>query len=128
MLNCQSHILILKIIIIIIIIIICYVMKMGLTLQKKSKHAAKGIMNTLMQLRKVCNHPYLFNLEFDFAIDDDLIRSSGKFVLLDHMLPKLIKYSHRVLLLFLFIYLSYLIFILFVFFLLNSFLILIFFF
>ena len=48
-----------------------------------------------MQLRKVCNHPYLFLT--DWAIDDDLIRSSGKFELLDRMLPKLKAAGHRVL-------------------------------
>jgi SNF2 family DNA or RNA helicase len=48
-----------------------------------------------MQLRKVCNHPYLFNF-YNYNIDEDLIRSSGKFVLLDHMIPKLISHNHRV--------------------------------
>ena len=35
-----------------------------------------GINNVLMQLRKVCNHPYLFLNEW--YADDDLIRASGK--------------------------------------------------
>jgi SNF2 family DNA or RNA helicase len=54
-----------------------------------------GINNTIMQLRKICNHPYLFMA--DWPIDDDLIRSSGKFELLDRMLPKLKAAGHRVL-------------------------------
>jgi len=44
-----------------------------------------------MQLRKVCNHPYLF-LEDSFynpGADDELLRASGKFDLLDRLLPKL---------------------------------------
>ena len=54
-----------------------------------------GINNVLMQLRKVCNHPYLFLNEW--YADDDLIRASGKFELLDRMLPKLKAGGHRVL-------------------------------
>ncbi len=41
------------------------------------------MMNLLMQLRKVCNHPYLFNLdaEPDFdgvTTDEDIVEASGK--------------------------------------------------
>lgn len=54
-----------------------------------------GLNNTIMQLRKVCNHPYLFVREH--MIDDDLVRASGKFELLDRMLPKLRLAGHRVL-------------------------------
>lgn len=57
--------------------------------------ATGGLNNTIMQLRKVCNHPYLFVR--DYVIDEDLIRSSGKFELLDRMLPKLKAKGHRVL-------------------------------
>ncbi len=48
-----------------------------------------------MQLRKVCNHPYLFFN--DYPLDDTLFRISGKFELLDRMLPKLRAGGHRVL-------------------------------
>lgn len=54
-----------------------------------------GLNNALMELRKVCNHPYLFLHEW--LIDEDLIRVSGKFELLDRMLPKLRSAGHRVL-------------------------------
>jgi SNF2 family DNA or RNA helicase len=54
-----------------------------------------GLNNAIMQLRKVCNHPFLFLDEW--YIDNDLIRASGKFELLDRMLPKLKKAGHRVL-------------------------------
>jgi SWI/SNF-related matrix-associated actin-dependent regulator of chromatin subfamily A protein 2/4 len=49
----------------------------------------------MMQLRKICNHPYLFVDEYGF--DENIIRSSGKFVLLDHLLPKLKRTGHRIL-------------------------------
>ena len=54
-----------------------------------------GMNNVIMHLRKICNHPYLFLN--DWYVDDDLIRSSGKFELLDRMLPKLKAGGHRVL-------------------------------
>ena len=57
----------------------------------------KGLMNTLMQLRKVCNHPYLFNSNFQYDIDENLVRASGKFAVLDRVLPKLKAAGHRVL-------------------------------
>ncbi|OQR89442.1 chromatin structure-remodeling complex subunit snf21, partial [Thraustotheca clavata] len=57
---------------------------------------AKGLSNILMQLRKVCNHPYLFQTQ-GYPIDFDIVRSSGKFELLDRILPKLHAAGHRVL-------------------------------
>lgn len=58
--------------------------------------------NLFMQLRKVCNHPYLFFYPFDvktdaLKIDDNLIKSSGKLVILDQLLPALIARKHRTL-------------------------------
>lgn len=60
----------------------------------------KALMNTMMQLRKICNHPYLF---LDYCnhylehIDDTVFRSSGKFELLDRMIPKLLSTGHKIL-------------------------------
>jgi ATP-dependent helicase STH1/SNF2 len=58
-----------------------------------------------MQLRKVCNHPYVFNeveddVSPDHLYDDNLFRTSGKFELLDRILPKLFRAGHRVLMFF----------------------------
>ncbi|KAJ7270788.1 hypothetical protein O6H91_Y396400 [Diphasiastrum complanatum] len=60
----------------------------------------KGLQNTAMQLRKCCNHPYLFleGFEYDLRQEDEIVRSSGKFELLDRLLPKLARTGHRVLL------------------------------
>jgi superfamily II DNA/RNA helicase len=57
---------------------------------------ARGLNNVVMQLRKVCNHPYLFSPE-GYHINENVIRSSAKFELLDRMLPKLRAAGHRVL-------------------------------
>ncbi|EPB88712.1 hypothetical protein HMPREF1544_04471 [Mucor circinelloides 1006PhL] len=67
--------------------------------------AVKGLNNTLMQLRKVCNHPFLFDgventLNPRGKSNDLLYRCSGKFELLDRMLPKLQRTGHRVLIFF----------------------------
>ena len=43
------------------------------------------------------NHPYLFLQDEGYDIDDDIWRASGKFELLDRMLPKLRAGGHRVL-------------------------------
>lgn len=52
----------------------------------------RATMNTLMQLRKCCNHPYLFN-GVDIPDEDPdcehLISSSGKMIVLDKLLKKL---------------------------------------
>ncbi|XP_030644695.1 putative global transcription activator SNF2L2 isoform X2 [Chanos chanos] len=76
---------------------------------KKGKGGAKTLMNTIMQLKKICNHPYMFqHIEESFAEHlgypngiingPDLYRASGKFELLDRILPKLQATHHRVLL------------------------------
>lgn len=61
----------------------------------KDGQGSAGFNNAMMQLRKICNHPYLFLNEW--FMDDELIRASGKFELLDRMLPKLKAAGHRVL-------------------------------
>ncbi|KAK3275497.1 hypothetical protein CYMTET_16377 [Cymbomonas tetramitiformis] len=58
------------------------------------------LQNIAMQLRKICNHPYLFidEEEEDLLSDEDRIRASGKFELLRRLLAKLKATGHRVLL------------------------------
>ncbi|KAJ2001809.1 putative ATPase [Coemansia thaxteri] len=59
----------------------------------------------LMQQRKVCQHPYLFDFpvkdqsdpESEFLIDEQLVRASGKLLILDRLLPELFSKGHRVL-------------------------------
>ena len=52
------------------------------------------LLNILMQLRKCCNHPYLFDGAEPgppYTTDKHLVDNSGKMVLLDKLLPKLQK-------------------------------------
>ncbi|UJR09679.1 hypothetical protein I4U23_013913 [Adineta vaga] len=69
----------------------------------------KALMNTIMQLRKICNHPFMFNeieekisQHFNYGsgvcLGADLYRASGKFELLDRILPKFKATNHRILL------------------------------
>lgn len=58
-------------------------------------------LSAIMQLRKVCNHPFVFEeientLNPNHATDQMIIRVSGKFELLDRMLGKLKATGHRV--------------------------------
>ncbi|XP_065207494.1 ATP-dependent helicase brm-like [Planococcus citri] len=75
---------------------------------KQGTGGVKAMSNTIMQLRKLCNHPFLFQ-HIEEKYNDhvgssgmengpDLYRVSGKFELLDRILPKLKSTGHRVLL------------------------------
>lgn len=73
-----------------------------------------SLQNLMMQLRKVCNHPYLIKgatplieEEFKKKMDENatsndvslraLVNSSGKLILIDKLLPKLKSSGHKVL-------------------------------
>ncbi|KAM6182859.1 lymphoid-specific helicase isoform 3-T3 [Erethizon dorsatum] len=61
------------------------------------------LQNIMMLLRKCCNHAYLIEYPIDpvtqeFKIDEELITNSGKFLILDRMLPELKRRGHKVLL------------------------------
>ena len=70
-----------------------------------AKSGIKGLNNKIMQLRKICNHPFVFeeveSVLNSLRLTNDLIwRVSGKFELLDRVLPKFKKSGHRVLMFF----------------------------
>jgi SWI/SNF-related matrix-associated actin-dependent regulator of chromatin subfamily A member 5 len=57
-------------------------------------------MNTIMQLRKVCNHPYLFEgMEPGppFMDGEHLVNNCMKFKTIDKLLPKLLNLKSKVL-------------------------------
>lgn len=70
-----------------------------------TKAGIKGLNNKIMQLRKICNHPFVFD-EIEGVINptransDLLYRVSGKFELLDRVLSKFNATGHRVLIFF----------------------------
>uniref|UniRef100_A0A1D1ZWV1 Helicase ATP-binding domain-containing protein n=1 Tax=Auxenochlorella protothecoides TaxID=3075 RepID=A0A1D1ZWV1_AUXPR len=58
------------------------------------------LLNIVMQLRKCCNHPYLFQGAEPgppYITGEHLVENSGKMVLLDKLLPKLQSRGSRVL-------------------------------
>uniref|UniRef100_A0A3P9J873 Proliferation-associated SNF2-like protein n=1 Tax=Oryzias latipes TaxID=8090 RepID=A0A3P9J873_ORYLA len=60
------------------------------------------LQNVLMLLKRCCNHPYLVEYPLDpatqeFKIDEELVQSSGKFLILDRLLPELKRRGHKVL-------------------------------
>ncbi|CAE7107141.1 unnamed protein product [Rhizoctonia solani] len=72
----------------------------------KGKQAGiKGLNNTVMQLRKICQHPFVFPEVEDVMnpsheLNSSVYRASGKVALLDRILPKLFAFKHRVLMFF----------------------------
>ncbi|XP_020399594.1 probable helicase CHR10 isoform X5 [Zea mays] len=63
-----------------------------------SRH--QSLQNIVIQLRKVCSHPYLFSgIEPEPYVEGEhLIQASGKLIVLDLILKKLHECGHRVLL------------------------------
>ncbi|KAK2594770.1 putative ATPase [Conoideocrella luteorostrata] len=68
----------------------------------KKQLARKKLGNPLAQLRLVCNSPHNFYNPWatstDLPVDESIITSSGKMLLLDRLLPKLFNEGHKVLL------------------------------
>ncbi|KAG1769134.1 SNF2 family N-terminal domain-containing protein [Suillus placidus] len=61
------------------------------------------LQNVVMQLRKVCSHPFLFNWPVipgtqELVLDEQLVNASGKMMVLDRLLDELFRRKHKVLL------------------------------
>ncbi|KAI1661630.1 chromatin remodeling complex SWI/SNF, component SWI2 and related ATPase [Daldinia decipiens] len=72
---------------------------------KGGKTKTQGLSNMIMQLRKLCNHPFVFDevenqMNPTNTSNDLLWRTAGKFELLDRILPKYKATGHRVLMFF----------------------------
>lgn len=79
--------------------------RLAVTDGKGGKTSMRGLSNMLMQLRKLCNHPYVFEPVEDQmnpgrGTNDSIWRTAGKFELLDRVLPKFQVTGHRVLMFF----------------------------
>ncbi len=79
--------------------------KIAVTDNKGGKTGMRGLSNMLMQLRKLCNHPFVFEPVEDQmnpgkGTNDMIWRAAGKFELLDRVLPKFKASGHRVLMFF----------------------------
>ena len=79
--------------------------RIAMTDGKGGKTGMRGLSNMLMQLRKLCNHPFVFEpvedqMNPERTSNDLLWRTAGKFELLDRILPKFKASGHRVLMFF----------------------------
>eukprot|EP00388_Colpodella_angusta_P016916 GDKJ01041886.1.p1 GENE.GDKJ01041886.1~~GDKJ01041886.1.p1 ORF type:complete len:1214 (-),score=281.72 GDKJ01041886.1:82-3390(-) len=67
---------------------------------EKGVEGKSRLLNLVMQLRKCCNHPYLFEGWEDRTLDshgEHLVENSGKLKLLDRLLKRLIANGSRIL-------------------------------
>lgn len=60
------------------------------------------LQNAVMQLRKVCSHPFLFDWPIDHktqnpVLGEELVNASGKMMVLDRLLRELFERKHKVL-------------------------------
>ncbi|KAJ3072446.1 hypothetical protein HDU98_003571 [Podochytrium sp. JEL0797] len=67
----------------------------------------KALNNLVMQFRKICNHPFVFPEVENLVLPEQpefttemVFRASGKFELLDRILPKYFRTGHRILMFF----------------------------
>ncbi|KAJ2820322.1 ATP-dependent DNA helicase Snf21 [Coemansia sp. 'formosensis'] len=70
-----------------------------------ARNSQASFNNTIVQLRKICNHPFVFEqvesrINPDGDTDSLIYCSAGKFELLDRVLAKLLATGHRVLIFF----------------------------
>ncbi|KAG2070844.1 hypothetical protein BDR04DRAFT_1231463 [Suillus decipiens] len=61
------------------------------------------LQSAVMQLRKVCSHPFLFHWPVvpgtqELVLDEQLVNASGKMMVLDRLLDELFRRKHKVLL------------------------------
>ncbi|CAD98428.1 SNF2 helicase, partial [Cryptosporidium parvum Iowa II] len=69
-------------------------------LQEKEGGGKLRLINLAMQLRKACNHPYLFDGYEDKSVDpfgEHVVENSGKMVLMDRLIKKLVSGGSRIL-------------------------------
>src|SRR5690606_16867306 len=71
------------------------------TAWQQMKNKGSSIQNLSMQLRKCCNHPFLFewptNGKNEEIVDESIIQSSGKIQMLEKLLPRMKKEGNKVL-------------------------------
>jgi ATP-dependent DNA helicase len=67
--------------------------------QAARETSAKSFQNIMMQLRLVCNSPFLFYYPWtdDQTVDERIVTSSGKMILADKLARRLVAKGHKVL-------------------------------
>ncbi|KAJ2557536.1 ATP-dependent DNA helicase Snf21, partial [Coemansia sp. RSA 1933] len=77
----------------------------GVQTDDGKKNRILNLNNTIVQLRKICNHPFVFEAVEarinPLRVNSSLLyRAAGKFELLDRMLAKLLATNHKILIFF----------------------------
>jgi len=87
------------------VVLRCEMTPLQRTLYEALESGKISMHNRMVQLRKLCNHPYLFHpfcrgvaSSYRYLLDQDLVNVCAKFRILDNLLPKLYAKKHRVLL------------------------------
>lgn len=74
---------------------------MDFRVEPKDKAVSLVLLNPFIQLKKICNHPYLVHMPLipgqnEILVDENIVKASGKFLILDAMLSKLKLLGHKV--------------------------------
>lgn len=74
---------------------------MNFRAESKDKIVSLVLLNPFMQLKKISNHPYLVHMPLSpgrssVLVDENIVKASGKFLILDAMLSKLKLLGHKV--------------------------------
>jgi len=75
---------------------------MNFRVEPKDKAVSLVLLNPFIQLKKISNHPYLVHMPLipgqnEILVDENIVKASGKFLILDAMLSKLKLLGHKVL-------------------------------
>jgi len=74
---------------------------MNFRVESKNKAVSLVLLNPFIQLKKISNHPYLVHMPLipgqkRILVDENIVKASGKFLILDAMLSKLKLLGHKV--------------------------------
>lgn len=74
---------------------------MNFRVEPKDKAVSLVLLNPFIQLKKISNHPYLVHMPLipgqnSLLVDENIVKASGKFLILDAMLSKLKLLGHKV--------------------------------
>jgi len=74
---------------------------MNFRVEPKDKAVSLVLLNPFIQLKKISNHPYLVHMPLipgknSILVDENIVKASGKFLILDAMLSKLKLLGHKV--------------------------------
>jgi len=74
---------------------------MNFRVEPKDKAVSLVLLNPFIQLKKISNHPYLVHMPLipevnKILVDENIVKASGKFLILDAMLSKLKLLGHKV--------------------------------